>query len=81
MLAEGTGVARGKKKKKLKIIERGKIDFLSLCHPKTTHECPQKMSADLVQPFGLPEGKYIQMSCFLYRLMTYLENMALTLEF
>ena len=69
------------KEKKLKIIERGKIDFLSLYHPMTTHKSPQKMSADLVQPFGWQEGNYIQMSCFLYRLMTYLENMTLTLEF
>ena len=35
ILAEGPGVARGKKN----------FDFSSLCHPPATHECPQKISA------------------------------------
>ena len=27
--------------------------------PQATHECPQKISAHSVQPFGRPEGTYM----------------------
>ena len=35
--------------------------FFSLCHLQATHECPQKVSAYSVQPFGRLKGTYIQM--------------------
>ena len=59
--AEGPGVAREKKGKKIDFF----FDFFSLCHPRATHECPQKNSAYLVQPFGRPEGTYTRMSSFI----------------
>ena len=36
-----------------------KIYFFGLWHPSATHEGPQQMSANLVQPFGRPEETYI----------------------
>ena len=48
VLPEGPGVARGKKK----FEEKNFRIFLSLKHPPATHECPQKMSTQSVQPFG-----------------------------
>ena len=55
-LAKGPDVARGKKivlKSRKKIFEKRKIlNFFSLKHPPTTYECPQKISAHSVQPFG-----------------------------
>jgi len=38
LLAEGPGVTRG--------------NFFLKKHPPATHECPQKISAQSVQPFG-----------------------------
>ena len=40
------GVARGIlkfKRKKIKFLEKKSLNFLSLCHPRATHECPQKI--------------------------------------
>ena len=48
ILAEGPGVARGKKRLKKKLSKT----FEFLCHPPATPECPQKISAQSVQPFG-----------------------------
>ena len=39
-------------KKNFKIKKKNVECFFSLCHPPTTHECPQKNSAQSVQPFG-----------------------------
>ena len=53
-LAEGPGVARGKINFERKFFfEKTNFGFFfSLCHPPATHECPQKISAQSVQPFG-----------------------------
>ena len=51
ILAEGPGVACGKKCLKKK-FEKKIWDFFSLCHPPASPECPQKNSAQSVQPFG-----------------------------
>ena len=61
VLPEGPGVARGKKKfeeKKFRI-------FFSLKHPPATHECPQKNSAQSVQPFCRLSVTYKKMYCFM----------------
>ena len=54
-LAEGPGVARGKKnnKKNLNLFAY------------STHECPAKNSAQSVQPFGRLYTTYIRMSHFI----------------
>ena len=49
ILAEGPGVAHGKKKNFGFFLNK---IFFSLCHPQATHKCPQKISAHSVQPFG-----------------------------
>ena len=59
LLAEGPGVAaRGIF---FLIFEL----FFSLIHPRVTHECPQKISAQSIQPFGRLSVTYIRMSCFI----------------
>ena len=55
-LAEGPGVARGKKPGE---IERDNVTS------KATHECPQKNSAHSVQLFGRLYGKFIYESLVL----------------
>ena len=48
--------------------------FVNLCHPKVTHECPKKISAHSVQPFGRLYAThiyidiYIRMSCFIIQI-------------
>ena len=50
ILAEGPGVARGIFF--LKFLKKIFECFFSLCHPPASPECPQKISAQSVQPFG-----------------------------
>ena len=49
-------------------VEGKKIDFFNLCHPQSTHECPQKISAHSVRPFCRLQGTYIRMSCFIIQI-------------
>ena len=42
--------------------------FFSLKHPSGTPECPQKNSAQSVQPFGRLQGTYKRMSCFIIQI-------------
>ena len=54
-------------KKRKKMFKGRKI----FCHPhEATHECPLKMSAHSVQPFGRLYGTYIRMSCFIVQIYT-----------
>ena len=69
-LAEGPGVARGKKMFEQNFFEKTvkkmfEIFFSNLA--LDTHECPQKISAQSVQPFGRLYATYIyiRMSCFI----------------
>ena len=60
ILAKGPSVAREKNfEKKIRIVS-------SLKHPTTTHECPQKNSAQSVQPFGRLSVTYIHTNVLFY---------------
>ena len=62
-LAEGPGVARGKKKLLKKCW---KFCCCCLKHPPATHECSQKISAHSVQPFGRLKATYIYANVLFY---------------
>ena len=55
-----------KDKKIKKILE--KFRFFNLLHPPAINECPQKISAQSVQPFGRLYATYIRMSCFIIQI-------------
>ena len=56
-------------------LKEKRIGFLfSLYHPPATHECPQKVSAQSVQPFGRLKGTYVYTNVMFYYIDEQLKN-------